>query len=165
MKLEEAKAQLLNSWGALGTSWGLNKVMAQIHALLMISKEPLSTDDIMEELQISRGNVNMNIRSLMDWGIAHKVIIKGERKDYFTSIKDVQELAIKVATERKRRELDPIVKMLETVQEVEGGTKEELEEFKNVTKDLLSFAKKSTKFLSTFINSDKNWFYKLIMKL
>ena len=89
MKLIEAKQQFISSWGAFGTNWGINRTMAQIHALLLISPDPLTQDDMMEELNISRGNVNMNIRDLLTWGLAERVILPGERKEYFSAEKDI----------------------------------------------------------------------------
>ncbi len=85
MEFKEAKNKFVQTWGALGSQWGINKTMAQIHALLMISHEAVSMEDIMEELQISRGNASMNLRALMDWGdhivriwSGGKVAVKGE---------------------------------------------------------------------------------------
>ncbi len=72
MKLAEAKQQFVASWGAFGTQWGINRTMAQIHALLLISPDPLSADDIMDQLSISRGNANMNIRELIDWALGEQ---------------------------------------------------------------------------------------------
>ena len=83
MDLQEGKEKFIQSWGALGSSWGVNRTMAQIHALLLISPEPMSAEEIMEELKISRGNANMNIRALIDWGLVFKTLIKGERKEFF----------------------------------------------------------------------------------
>ena len=80
MEFKEAKNKYIQTWGALGSQWGINKTMAQIHALLMISIEPLSIEEIMDELQISRGNTSMNIRALIDWGIVFKESKSGERK-------------------------------------------------------------------------------------
>ena len=87
MQIKEAKQQFVQAWGALGSQWGINKTMAQIHALMMVSTEALSTEQIMEELSISRGNANMNIRELTDWGLVTKVFKPGERRDYFISRK------------------------------------------------------------------------------
>ncbi|MEQ8808221.1 MAG: helix-turn-helix domain-containing protein [Imperialibacter sp.] len=87
MEYNEAKRKFIEAWGTLGSSWGINRAMAQMHALLLISTKPLSTEDIMEELQISRGNVNMNIRALMDWGIVQKEHKIGERKEFFSADK------------------------------------------------------------------------------
>ena len=161
MEFQEAKDKYIEAWGSLGSSWGVNRTMAQIHALLLISTEPLSTEQIMEELQISRGNTNMNMRSLMDWGLGEKVLIKGERKEFFKSDKDIFYLAQQVARERKKRELDPILKILNEVQCAEGTSKEVLE-FNRMTKGLLDFSKQSEKVLIAFTCSSSNWFVKLI---
>src|SRR6266849_2504586 len=104
MKLTEAKQQFIASWGAFGTYWGINRTMAQIHALLLVSAEPLNQDDIMEQLDISRGNVNMNIRGLVDWGLVDRVIIPGERKQHFSAEKDIWKVAKQITKERKKRE-------------------------------------------------------------
>ena len=104
MKLSEAKQQFISSWGAFGTQWGINRTMAQIHALLLVSINPLTQDDMMEELSISRGNVNMNIRDLIGWGLVDRVIISGERKEYFTAEKDIWKVATQIIKERKKRE-------------------------------------------------------------
>ena len=89
MKLKEAEEKFISAWGTFGTQWGINRTMAQIHALLLISEKALSAEDIMKELNISRGNVNMNVRELMLWGIVHKVLKFGERKEFFTAEKDI----------------------------------------------------------------------------
>ena len=102
MELQEAKQKFISTWGTLGTLWGINKAMAQIHALLFVSPKPLSMEDIMEALEISRGNASMNIRGLLDWGIVYKVNVAGERKEFFTSEKDVTELSRQIAKERSR---------------------------------------------------------------
>jgi len=90
MQINEAKQQFVQAWGALGSQWGINKTMAQIHALMMVSTDALSTEEIMEQLSISRGNANMNIRELMDWALVTKVFKHGERRDYFIGEKDVE---------------------------------------------------------------------------
>ncbi|MEQ9165776.1 MAG: transcriptional regulator, partial [Fulvivirga sp.] len=148
----------------LGSSWGINKVMAQIHALLIVSSKPLTTDDVMAELQISRGNANMNIRALMEWGIVEKKLIVGERKDHYVAGKDIWELARQVSRERRKREIEPILRVLNQVQSVEGNT-EEVKEFKAVTGDLRDFSKKVDGALEKFTKSDKNWFLKLLLKM
>jgi len=165
MKYGEAKDELIQAWGNLGYSWGLNKTMAQIHALLMISPKPLTTEDIMEELSISRGNANMNIRALLDWGIISRVSVPGERKEYFKSEKDVWALARQVAKERRKRELEPIIKVLREVNEVQVDGSDESKEFKKVVKELKNFAEKSDNLLETFIKAEESWFWNSIMKL
>ncbi len=165
MKYTEAKQELIQAWGNLGNSWGLNKTMAQIHALLMVSPKPLSTEEIMDDLSISRGNANMNIRALMDWGIVSKIAIPGERKEYFKSEKDVWALARQVARERRKRELEPILKVLKEVNEVQGDSSEEAKEFKKVVKELKTFAEKSDGLLETFIKSEESWFWNTVLKM
>lgn len=102
MKYSEAKEKYIQAWGTLGSSWGVNRTMAQIHALLMVATAPLSAEEIMEELKISRGNANMNLRALMDWGLAEKVLISGERKEYFKADKDIMKISVQVAKERRK---------------------------------------------------------------
>ncbi len=165
MKYQEAKEKYIQAWGTLGSSWGVNRTMAQIHALLMIATAPLSSEEIMEELKISRGNANMNLRALMDWGLAEKVLISGERKEYFKAEKDIMKISVQVAKERKRRELDPILKLLNEISDVEGGNTKESAEFQKVTKDLLKFANQTESVLDLYIKSNQNWFFKLFNKL
>ena len=164
MKYTEAKDKYIQAWGTLGSSWGVNRTMAQIHALLMISSAPLSAEEVMEELKISRGNANMNLRALMDWGLAEKVLVSGERKEFFKADKDIMKISVQVAKERKKRELDPILKLLNEISDVEGETTE-AKEFKKVTKDLLKFAKQTESVLDLYVQSNQNWFFKILGKL
>lgn len=165
MKYTEAKEKLIQAWGNLGYSWGLNKTMAQIHALLMISPQPLSAEEIMQELNISRGNANMNIRALLDWGIVSRLSVPGERKEYFQSEKDIWTLARQVARERRKRELEPILKVLREVNDVTGDSSENTKEFKKTVKDLKQFAEKSDALLETFIKAEESWFWNTLLKL
>jgi DNA-binding transcriptional regulator GbsR (MarR family) len=165
MKYAEGKEQLIQAWGNLGYSWGLNKTMAQIHALLMISPKALTTEEIMEELSISRGNANMNIRGLLDWGIISRISVPGERKEYFKSEKDIWALARQVARERRKRELEPIIKVLREVNEMQSDGSEQSREFKKVVKELKNFAEKSDGLLETFIKAEENWFWNTVLKI
>ena len=110
--LQEIKERFILHWGEMGTRWGINRTMAQVQALLFISEQPLSADEIMQELQISRGNVSMSLRELMNWGIVSKMHVKGERKEFFTTEKDVWELFKVILRERKKREIDPTLEVL-----------------------------------------------------
>jgi DNA-binding transcriptional regulator GbsR (MarR family) len=105
---QKALDQFVLYWGEMASEWGINRTMAQIHALLFAETEPLDTDAIMQQLNISRGNANMNLRNLMQWGIVHKVHIKGRRKDFYTSEKDVWNTAARIIKERHHREIAPI---------------------------------------------------------
>ena len=113
-QLHHAQDTFIRRWGERGQTWGINRTMAEIHALLYIVGAPLCTDDVMERLHISRGNASMSLRSLCDWGIIRKVHRRGERREYFESLSDVWEIFSIIATERKRREMDPV---LETIKE------------------------------------------------
>lgn len=165
MKYQEAKEELIQAWGTLGHSWGLNKTMAQIHALLMMSTKPLTTEDVMQELNISRGNANMNIRALLEWGIVERVHVAGERKEFFKSEKDVWTLARIVARERRKRELEPILKVLKKVSEVQADGTDEAKELKKMTKELKNFAERSDNLLETFIKSEESWFWNTVLKM
>lgn len=105
---QEALDQFLLLWGEMGPAWGINKTMAQIHALLYAIDEPLDTDSIMDQLEISRGNANMNLRKLSEWGLVSKTQHEGSRKEYFTAEKDVWVIASIIIQERQYRELMPV---------------------------------------------------------
>ena len=165
MEYNEAKQRFIQAWGTLGSNWGINKAMAQIHALLLVATEPISAEDIMEELQMSRGNVNMNLRALIDWGIVKKEHRVGERREYFSTSKNVWDLAKQVSRERRRREIEPILNVLTEVQKVSGDDKKQVAEFKKVTSELFDFSLKVDGMIEKFTKSDQTWFYKLLMKL
>jgi len=112
LKLKETRDEFVSQWGALGTQWGINRTMAQIHALLMTAPEPLTTDDVMEELQVSRGNAHTNLKELVAWKLVRIVIKKGERREFFEAEKDVWQIFTTVARERKRREIEPALTIL-----------------------------------------------------
>ncbi len=111
-KLHAAREEFVAQWGALGTQWGINRTMAQIHALLMTAPDPLSTDEVMAELTISRGNAHTNLKELVAWGLVRIVVRKGDRREYFEAEKDVWKIFTTVARERKRREIDPALSVL-----------------------------------------------------
>jgi DNA-binding transcriptional regulator GbsR (MarR family) len=166
MKLEEAKEQFIQAWGTLGSKWGINRTMAQIHALMMISPDPLSAEEIMEELNISRGNVNMNVRDLMDWGLVEKIHKSGERKEYFWAEKDIWKITKQVAKERRKRELEPVLKVLELLSKVEGDKKDEnVKAFTEAISGMKRMAQNADKALDTMIKAEENWFFGGIMKM
>jgi len=164
MKLTEAKSQFINSWGVLGSQWGINRTMAQVHALLMVAHQPLSTDDIMEQLSISRGNTNMNVRELMNWNLVDKVIVAGDRKEYFTAEKDIWKVATCIMYQRKKRELDPMLKVLNQLSEIEGDKKDaEVKAFTETVSNIKKFAGQAEKTLDTIIKEEKNCFCNTFM--
>jgi HTH-type transcriptional regulator, glycine betaine synthesis regulator len=103
----QAQDQFILEWGRMSSSWGINRTMAQIHALLFVTGVPLEVNEIMDRLQISRGNASMNLRELMDWGIVRRFRRPGDRKDTYLSETDPYQMFIRVVRERKRREIDP----------------------------------------------------------
>lgn len=166
MTLPEAKNQFIQAWGTLGSKWGINRTMAQLHALLLVSPEPLSAEEMMEELSISRGNVNMNIRELMDWGLVEKLHKPGDRKEYFVAEKDIWEVTKQVARERKKRELEPVLKVLDQVSAVEGDKKDpKVRSFRESISGIKRMANNADKTIDTMIKADENWFFGSIMKL
>jgi len=164
MDFTEGKEKFIQSWGALGSSWGINRTMAQIHALLLMSPEALSAEDILDELAISRGNANMNIRALIDWGLVYKSLKKGERKEYFTAEKDMWEVVKNIITQRKKKELEPMLKILDEISSVKGNDKHS-EEFAQVVRDIKLFSNKADSTLDTIIKADSNWFVGSFMKM
>lgn len=164
MTLEEGKEQFIQVWGTLGSSWGVTRTMAQIHALLLITTEVMSAEEIMEELKISRGNANMNLRALIDWGLVHKKLKSGERKEYFIAEKDMGEVIKNIIVQRKKRELEPMLKVLDDLSKVEGEN-EETEEFKNVIHDIKLFSHKADTILGTLVDTDSQWFVNTFLKM
>ncbi len=166
MKLAEAKQQFVASWGAFGTHWGINRTMAQIHALLLVSPKPLCAEDIMEQLNISRGNANMNIRELIDWALVERVIISGERKEFFTAEKDIWKVVRQIVRERKKRELDPMLKLLGNLSEVEGDKRDkEVKTFTDAINNIKRVGEQADRTLETLIKADENWFLGSLMKI
>jgi len=165
MKLTEAKQQFISSWGAFGTHWGINRTMAQIHALLLISADPMTQDDIMEELNISRGNTNMNIRELINWGLVERVILPGERKEFFSAEKDIWKVMRQIVKERKKRELDPMLKLLDQLEGVEGDKKDKsIKTFVETVGGIKRLGKQADKTLDVMIRAEENWFVGSLVK-
>lgn len=166
MQLNEAKGKFIEAWGKLGSEWGINRTMAQVHALLLVSPAALTTEEIMEELKISRGNANMTLRDLINWGLVEKQHKAGERKEYFFADKDTWNIARQVAKERRKRELDPIIKILDELSKVEGDSKDEaFKTFNKSVTDINKLAKNVDKTLETMLKAEENWFWKSIFKM
>ena len=166
MKLTEARQQFISSWGAFGTHWGINRTMAQIHALLLVHADPLSQDDIMEELNISRGNTNMNIRELINWGLVDRIILPGERKEFFQAEKDIWKVVKQIVKERKKRELEPMLKLLNQLEEVDGDKRDkQVKTFVDTVSGIKKLGLQADKTLDVMIKADENWFVGGLMKL
>jgi HTH-type transcriptional regulator, glycine betaine synthesis regulator len=117
-KLITAQDLFIRRWGEMGATWGINRTQAEIHALCYITAQPVCTDDVMERLNISRGNASMSLRALCDWGIIRRLHKRGERREYFESLSDVWEMFSIIAAERKRREMDPVLETIRQCQQM-----------------------------------------------
>ena len=138
MSLSPIQQRFILHWGEMGTRWGINRTVAQVHALLFLSPKPLHAEEIATTLAVARSNVSTSLRELQGWGIVRVVHLLGDRRDHFESVKDIWEIFRIVAEERKRREIDPTLEVLQTcVAELsktrEGGTytRERLQEMLN----------------------------------
>ena len=121
-KLTPVAQKFILHWGEMGTKWGINRTVAQVHALLFLSPQPVPADEISETLSVARSNVSTSLRELQSWGVVRVVHVLGDRRDHFESIKDVWEIFRTVSEERKRREIDPTLRVLgECVQELKSN--------------------------------------------
>ena len=112
MKLTSVQKQLVLHWGEMGTRWGINRTVAQIHALLYLSPNALAADEIAETLTIARSNVSTSVRELESWGIVRAVHVLGDRREHYECLKEVGEMVRLIVEQRKRRELDPTIQLL-----------------------------------------------------
>jgi DNA-binding transcriptional regulator GbsR (MarR family) len=112
MKLTSIQKQLVLHWGEMGTRWGINRTVAQIHALLYLSPNALAADEIAETLTIARSNVSTSVRELESWGIVRPVHVLGDRREHYECLKEVGEMFRLIVEQRKRRELDPTIQLL-----------------------------------------------------
>lgn len=165
MKLADAKMEFIQTWGALGTAWGIPRSMAQIHALLLSSNHELSAEDIMETIQLSRGNVNINLRELTNWKLVSKQNKLGERKEFFVASNDIWNVARNIVNERKKRELHPIQEFLERFKnEKLTGDKTEIAHFNKLINDLDEFVRQIDKLSDLMVRMNDNIFFKKIFK-
>ena len=163
--LQKAKDEFVTQWGAIGNAWGINRIMAQIHALLMISPTALTTDQIMEELKISRGHAHANLRELCGWGLIRSVIRKGERKEYFEAEKNVWKIFCIVARERRRREIEPAIELLRNCEEATKDLKgEEAKTFHKQIISLQEFVVMANSLTDKIARSDQSQMIPFLLK-
>ena len=166
MDLQESKQKFIDTWGSLGSEWGINKSVAQVHALLLVSTKPVSTDEIMQALTISRGNANMSLRQLMDYGIIYKKVVAGDRKEYFIAEKDIWKWAVKIAMMRKQKEIDPVVNVLnELKEETKKNKTAEGKEFYKTVDDIQSFTGQLSTLSEKIFNSNRGELLLKILKM
>ncbi|PLK45379.1 transcriptional regulator [Emticicia sp. TH156] len=165
MELKEAKDKFIHTWGTLATQWGINRTMAQIHSLLLLAPKSMNADEIMSELQISRGNVNMNLRDLMDWGLIYKQLLPGERKEYFIAEKDIWKVAKQIAKERRRREIGPLIEAMEELKEGIKPDSTEKEEFLKIVNEISTVTVFANNTMSSLLKADENWLVSNFVKV
>jgi DNA-binding transcriptional regulator GbsR (MarR family) len=166
MKIDEAKSKFIQIWGTVGIEWGINRTMAQVHGLLLTSDKALTTEQVMESLSISRGNANMNLRELISWGLVFREYRPGERKEYFYAEKNIWEVAQRIVAERKKRELDPMMKMIEQLQKEtisSSSQTKEAQAFHKLLADIHTLGRKSSSLLELVLKLDQSTFFKPIM--
>jgi HTH-type transcriptional regulator, glycine betaine synthesis regulator len=178
--LNAAQQQLLTAqdlfirrWGEMGQTWGINRTMAEIHALLYVSAQPQCTDDVMERLNISRGNASMSLRALCDWGIVRRQHKRGERREYFVSLGDVWEMFSIIAAERKRREMDPVLETIRQCRQMleessigkSGAKREDVQATKQRLAGMEEFMEVTNKIFQQFIGNARSGLTKVVKVL
>jgi len=162
----QARDEFIGQWGALSSSWGINRTMAQIHALLLVSPDPMCTDHIMEELQISRGNAHGNLKELVTWGIVKSIYIKGDRKEHFEAEKDIWKMFCIITRERKRREIEPALEVLkDCAEKTEGHACPNCREFNRQMENLAEFVVTISSLMDKLSCSEKNKAIPMALKL
>lgn len=157
MELTNAKEKFIQEWGILCNNWGVNKTMGQIHAVMLLSCKNLCADDIMEQLQISRGNANMNLRALVEWRLIEKRHKPGDRKDYYEAQKDFNEVFRIIVENRKKKEFDPLLKLVDELSEVRPMCIDS-NEFCTIVKKIGVYTEKVDRALNVITNSNMDWF-------
>ncbi len=158
--------EFISQWGAISSSWGINRTMAQIHALLLVSPEPLFTDQVMDVLQISRGNAHANLKELVNWGIVRSVLKKGDRKEYFEAEKDIWRMFCTITRERKRREVDSALNVLQScADKTRDAECPHCQEFHRQMKNLTEFVVMISSLMDKLSCSEKNKALPIALKL
>lgn len=138
--------------------------MAQIHALLLVASEPMNAEQVMKELDISSGNVNMNLRALVEWGLIFKLSREGERCEYYQAEKNLHNVFKQILLNRKKRELDPILQDLDDLVFCSDKC-EKSKEFKKMVSEINDFAHKADNAIELLLKTDSHWFYNTLMKM
>jgi DNA-binding transcriptional regulator GbsR (MarR family) len=156
MDLQEGKRKFIESWGKMAGGWGISPAMAQVHALLLVSPEPISADQVKSELDISTGNVSMNLRSLLDWGLIYKEASPNCRKELYYAEKDLWTVIRQIIINRKKRELEPVLQVLDELAAVQDNCPQS-QHFCNVVNDIRKFTHKANSTLDTLIKAESHW--------
>ncbi len=164
MSFSKTKSAFIQRWGELATKWGINKTMGQIHALLLISAKPYCSDEIMETLNISRGNTCMNLKSLVEWGLVYKNCQDGCRKEYYVAEKDMYKVFRQIVIHRRKEELEPLLEIMEHYDGVEENCPES-SEFCRVLKDIKFFSLKADATLNSLLKTNPDWFVSSFLRM
>jgi len=163
---EAQREKFITTWGAMGSSWGINRTLSMIHALLWVTPGALTTEEIMKQLEISRGNANTNLRELVSWGLVRVLAVKGERKDYFEAEKDVWKIFCAVVRGRKQREIDPVLGILKEVSDAtEEAKSPEEKEFNRITSELYQFVETSGALMDRVARSERSKILPLLIRI
>src|SRR5438874_1369741 len=173
LHLRTAQDLFIRRWGEMGQTWGINRTMAEIHALLYVSAQPQCTDDVMERLNISRGNASMSLRGLCDWGIVRRLHKRGERREYFESLGDVWEMFSLIAAERKRREMDPVLETIRQCRQMleeasigkTGAKREDVQATRQRLAGMEEFMEVTNKIFQQFIGNARSGLTKVVRVL
>ncbi len=165
MELQEAQMQFIQTWGSVGSSWGIPRSMAQIHALLLANADGLSTEEVMEEIKLSRGNVNINLRELINWGLISKQNKLGDRKEYFKAEHEIWSVAKRIIEERKKREFVPIQNLLTELKATKiVGPKAKVAHFKGLVEELDAFLSQMDQLSELLVKMKNNRFFNQFIK-
>ncbi len=154
--IDQAIKDFILEWGQISTCWGIPKTMGQIHGLFLVSHKTLNAKEIMDRLDLSRGNVHMQIQQLLEWDLIYKIQVEEDRKEYFKAEKDMWKLFIRVIELRTKLELNPLLNLLEN-DVIDYDNSDESKEFEKVTKDIEAFSHRTNKMLGHLIKLDNFW--------
>jgi DNA-binding transcriptional regulator GbsR (MarR family) len=154
--IDKSIEEFIRSWGTVATNWGINKTMGQIHALLLVSNEPLCADDVMLRLDISRGNAHLNLQSLLEWELVYKKAGDSDRKDYFVAEKDMWKLFSCVLKQRKQKELKPMLDLIDESRELDQNC-EKSKDFVALLNEMSMFSHRVDQMLDTVMKADSIW--------
>src|SRR3954471_6400643 len=170
--LRTAQDTFIRRWGEMAQTWGINRTMGEIFAFCYITGQPQCTDDVMERLNISRGNASMSLRALVDWGIIRRMHRRGERREYFESIGDVWEMFSIIAAERKRREMDPVLETIKQCQRMldetslgRGARDESIQITRQRLAGMEEFMEVTNKIFQQFVSNAKSGLNKVVRVL
>ena len=171
-QLKVAQDLFIRRWGEMGQTWGINRTMGEIHAFLYVTGHPQCTDDVMERLNISRGNASMSLRALCDWGIIRRMHRRGERREYFESLTDVWEMFSIIIAERKRREMDPVLETIKQCRHMlddealgKGAKSEAVQVTRQRLENMQEFMDLTNKLFQQFIGNAKSGLTKVVRVL